>query len=78
MIKRLWSIARLDLILWRRTPFAIAAAVIPPIGMAMVLVTLSLAVLQHPVALVVDGKRTHTPKKKRKMLRINKIKAETV
>ncbi|OGK14991.1 hypothetical protein A2774_01080 [Candidatus Roizmanbacteria bacterium RIFCSPHIGHO2_01_FULL_39_12c] len=65
MIKRLWSIARLDLILWRRTPFAIAAAVIPPIGMAMVLVTLSLAVLQQPVALVVDGKGPNAQKMQR-------------
>ena len=55
MIRGIWTIAKLDLLLWQRMPFAIVCALIPPIGMTMILVTLSLAVLQQPVALVVDA-----------------------
>jgi ABC-2 type transport system permease protein len=55
MMKGMWTIAKLDLLLWRRMPFAIACALIPPIGMTIVLVALSLAVIQQPVALVVDA-----------------------
>lgn len=55
MIRGVWEIAKLDLLMWRRMPFAIACALIPPIGMTMILVTLSLAVLQQPIALVVEG-----------------------
>jgi ABC-type multidrug transport system permease subunit len=48
----MWSLAWLDLLLWRRMPIAIASALIPPIGMAVMLVVLSLTVTQEPVALV--------------------------
>ncbi|MGH7203173.1 MAG: ABC transporter permease [Candidatus Levyibacteriota bacterium] len=51
----MWAIAKLDLLLWRRMPFAIACALIPPVGMTIVLVALSLAVIQQPVALVVNA-----------------------
>ncbi|MGI8419205.1 MAG: ABC transporter permease [Candidatus Levyibacteriota bacterium] len=51
----MWAIAKLDLLLWRRMPFAITCALIPPIGMTIVLVALSLAVIQQPVALVVNA-----------------------
>ncbi len=56
MIKAIWSIAMLDLLLWRRMPIAIASALIPPLTMAALLFVLSLAVTQQPVALVVEGK----------------------
>ena len=55
MIKGIWTIAKLDLLMWRRTPLAVVSALIPPIGMALILVALSLAVVQQPVALVVLG-----------------------
>jgi ABC-type transport system involved in multi-copper enzyme maturation permease subunit len=51
-IHAIWIIARHDLLMWRRMPLAITTALIPPIGMMLILVTLSLAVLQQPVALV--------------------------
>jgi len=36
-------------------PLAVASALIPPIGMTLLLIVLSLAVTQQPVALVIDG-----------------------
>ena len=51
----MWTIAKHDLLMWRRMPSAIACAIIPPVGMTLILVTLSLAVLKQPVALVVEG-----------------------
>lgn len=60
MMHGLWTIAKLDLLLWRRMPIAIISALIPPLGMTLILVTLSLAVLQQPVALVVEGKGIHS------------------
>lgn len=63
-LRGIWTLAKLDLLMWRRMPFAIATALIPPIGMMLVLVTLSLAVLQQPVALVVEGKGVHSQKMK--------------
>jgi hypothetical protein len=55
-MRALWALARLDLLLWRRMPMAVASALVPPIGMAALLVVLSLAVGQQPVALVVEGR----------------------
>lgn len=55
MMKAIWSIACLDLLLWRRMPIAIICALVPPIAMALFLVVLSLAVTQQPVALVVQA-----------------------
>ena len=51
----MWSLARLDLLLWRRIPWAIASALIPPLGMAIMLVVLSFTVTQEPVALVIQS-----------------------
>ncbi len=51
----LWALAKLDLLLWRRMPLAAASALIPPIGMALLLVILSLTVTTQPVALVVQS-----------------------
>jgi ABC-2 type transport system permease protein len=50
-----WNLARVDLALWRRSPTAIAAALIPPIGMAVLLYVLTLSVGRQPVALVVES-----------------------
>jgi len=51
----MWSLARLDLLLWRRMPWAIASALLPPLGMALMLVVLSLTVSQEPVSLVIQS-----------------------
>ena len=51
----LLTIALNDLKRWRKMPLTAACALIPPIAMTLVLVTLSLAVTQQPVALVVEG-----------------------
>ncbi len=51
----LLTIALHDLKRWRKMPLTAACALIPPIAMTLVLVTLSLAVTQQPVALVVQG-----------------------
>lgn len=61
-MKGVWAIAKLDLLMWRRMPLAVASSLIPPIGMTLILFTLSLAVLQQPVALVVNGHGKHTEK----------------
>lgn len=54
-IRGLFALARLDLLLWRRMPIAIASALIPPLGMGLLLVVLSFTVGQQPVALVVES-----------------------
>src|ERR687888_269184 len=57
-IRGMWSLACLDLLLWRRMPLALVSALIPPLSMALMLVVLSYTVLQQPVALV---KLSHGP-----------------
>ncbi len=54
-LNSLLTIARNDISRWRRMPLTAASAVIPPIAMMIILATLSLAVTQQPVALVVEG-----------------------
>jgi ABC-2 type transport system permease protein len=56
MMRAIWALARLDIRLWRRSPWAVVSALIPPIGMAVLLAMLTLSVGKQPVALVVDGK----------------------
>jgi ABC-2 type transport system permease protein len=51
----LLTIALHDLKRWKKMPLTAACALIPPIAMTLVLITLSLAVTQQPVALVVEG-----------------------
>jgi len=51
----LWRLAVLDLAIWRRSPAAIAAALIPPLAMALLLYVLTLSVGRQPVALVVQS-----------------------
>lgn len=43
-MKGIWTIARLDLLLWIRTPIALVCAIIPPLGMALLLFVLALSV----------------------------------
>jgi len=54
-VSPVFSIALHDLSRWRKMPLTTACAVVPPITMMLVLATLSLAVTQQPVALVVQG-----------------------
>ena len=51
----LLTIALHDLKRWRKMPLTALCALIPPIAMTLVLITLSLAVTQQPVALVIEG-----------------------
>jgi ABC-2 type transport system permease protein len=53
--KAIRTVARLDLAVWRRSPWAIAAAVIPAIAMLVLVKVLTMTVLQQPVALVQEG-----------------------
>ena len=55
MIRGVWTLARHDLLLWRRSPLALASALIPPLGMALLLIVLTLSVGKQPVALVVEA-----------------------
>lgn len=55
MIKALWGMARNDLAVWLRSPAAIAAALLPALGMGILVAVLTNSVGQQPVALVVRG-----------------------
>jgi len=59
-LQSMWSLALLDLRLWYRMPWAIASAIIPPIGMAAMLIVLSLTVTQEPVALVIQSQGAYS------------------
>lgn len=52
-MRSILTMTRLDLAVWRRSPWAIIVAIIPPLGMAVLVHVLSLAVTKQPVALVV-------------------------
>jgi ABC-2 type transport system permease protein len=54
-LQGMWSLAWLDLLLWYRRPLAIISALVPPLGMAVMLIVLSLTVTQEPVALVIQS-----------------------
>ena len=56
MIRALWGMARNDLLVWLRSPAAIAAALLPALGMGVLVAVLTNSVGQQPVALVVKGK----------------------
>jgi ABC-2 type transport system permease protein len=57
-MKSFLTLVRLDMAIWRRTPWVIATALIPPIGMAILVTMLTFAVTRQPVALVVQD---HSP-----------------
>jgi ABC-2 type transport system permease protein len=53
-VSGVWTIARLDFAVWRRSPWAILAAIIPPLGMFILVKVLTVSVTVQPVALVVQ------------------------
>src|SRR5262249_16387158 len=55
MIRAPWGVARNDLAVWLRSPAAIAAALLPALGMGVLVAMLTASVGQQPVALVVQG-----------------------
>lgn len=55
MIGQIWGSARNDLAAWLRSPAAIAAALLPAIGMGVLVAVLTNSVGQQPVALVAEG-----------------------
>ena len=55
MIRKIWTLAKLDILMWSRMPLAIASALIPPIGMTILLIVLSFSVTRQPVALVMQS-----------------------
>lgn len=54
-LRAIWTLAAHDLLMWRRMPLAAMCALIPPLGMALLIVVLSLTVTQQPVALVIQS-----------------------
>ena len=55
MIRVLWAVARNDLAVWRRSPWAVAAALFPALAMGALMAVLTASVGRQPVALVVRG-----------------------
>ncbi len=51
-----WALAMNDLRAWLRSPWAVAAALVPPLGMGVLVAVLTLAVSKQPVALVVEDR----------------------
>ena len=62
---RLWAIAGVDLLRWRRSPLTLACSFIPPLGMTLFLIALGSSVTQQPVALAVKGHGPRTEKMRR-------------
>ncbi len=60
MIWTIWGMARNDLSIWIRSPSAIAAAIIPALGMGVLVAVLTNSVGQQPVALVVQSQGRFT------------------
>jgi ABC-2 type transport system permease protein len=59
-LRVIWAVACADLRAWLRSPWAIAAALVPPLGLAAFVWVLTLAVGRQPVALVVQGDGAQT------------------
>jgi ABC-2 type transport system permease protein len=55
-VRAIWAIAALDVSVWLRSRWAVAAALLPPLGMAVLVGLLTVSVGQQPVALVVEGR----------------------
>ncbi|HZQ59007.1 MAG TPA: ABC transporter permease [Acidimicrobiales bacterium] len=55
-MRRAWAVARTDLRTWRRSPWAVVAALVPPVGMLALVMVLTWSVTKQPVALVVEGR----------------------
>jgi ABC-type multidrug transport system permease subunit len=54
-MRAVWGMARNDLAVWLRSPAAMAAALLPALGMGVLVAVLTNSVGQQPVALVVQG-----------------------
>ena len=54
-MRAVWAVARNDLAVWMRSPWAIAAALVPPLAMALLIAVLTASVGAQPVALTVLG-----------------------
>jgi ABC-type multidrug transport system permease subunit len=59
-INAIWALAAHDLLMWRRMPLAAACALIPPLGMGLLIIVLTLTVTRQPVALVVQSHGPNT------------------
>jgi ABC-2 type transport system permease protein len=55
-MRRIWGMARNDLAVWLHSPAAIAAALLPAVGMGVLVALLTNSVGRQPVALVIEGK----------------------
>lgn len=55
MMRAMWGMAKNDLAVWMRSPSAIAAALLPALGMGVLVAVLTNSVGQQPVGLVVKG-----------------------
>src|SRR6185295_18781772 len=51
----IWGMARNDLAVWMRSPAAIAAALLPALGMGVLVAMLTASVGRQPTALVVES-----------------------
>jgi ABC-2 type transport system permease protein len=54
-LRQTWTLAAHDVGLWRRAPWAIAAALIPPAALALLLYVLTFNLGHQPIALVQEG-----------------------
>ncbi len=55
VLRQTWTLAAHDVGLWRRSPLSIAAALIPPLALALLLYVLTFNVGRQPIALVVES-----------------------
>jgi ABC-2 type transport system permease protein len=55
LIRAGWAVAMMELAVWLRSPWAILAGLLPPLGMTVLVGVLTVSVGQQPVALVVEG-----------------------
>ena len=54
-MRSVWGVARHELLLWLRSPAAIAAALLPALGMGVLVALMTVSMGWQPLALVVEG-----------------------
>lgn len=54
-MRTIWGVARHELILWLRSPAAVAAALFPALGMGVLVALMTVSMGWQPLALVVEG-----------------------
>ena len=54
-MRTVWGVARHELLLWMRSPGAIAAALLPALGMGVLVALMTVSIGWQPLALVVEG-----------------------